>query len=106
MDRFVILAGVFGIRSHAAFSDDDLHTGLFHEFFLEFFHTHTGSWPDGYHLEFVVFQRTDDRSCMENGCVSHINRKFSSGFHQSSVCNVSALTATPIADGCLAVLSM
>ena len=54
----------------------------------KFFHTHTGCRSYRYHFELVIFQRTNDRTSMENSCISYIYRKFAAFFNKTSVCNV------------------
>ena len=52
--------------------------------------------PYGNHLEFVIFQWTDDRSCMENCVVSYIYRKFSSFFYQTAMSNITTCCHTSV----------
>ena len=75
---------------HSAFSDDNAYTCELYEFILKFFHTHACCRTNRYHLEFIIFKRSDNRTRMENRIISYIYRKFSSLFNKSSVGNVTA----------------
>ena len=90
MDCFVVLAGILGVRAHAALTDDDLNTGLLYELFLEFLHTHGGGRSYRNHLKLIILKRADDRTCMENCSVTYINRQFTASLYQATVCHVTA----------------
>ena len=81
-----------GIRTHAAFSDNDTYAGQFCKFILEFLHTHGSSRSDRNHLV-IIFCSLNfpyDRAGMENCLVFDIIWKLSSVLNESAVCNVTA----------------
>ena len=54
------------------------------------FHTHACCRTNRYHLEFIVFKRSDNRTRMENRIISYIYRNFSSFFYDTAVCYITA----------------
>ena len=92
VDCTKFFAGTFRIWSHTTFTDNDSDTSLFCEFIFEFFHTHGSSRSYRYHLIVILssFDFTNDWACMENSFVANIIWKFSSIFHQTAVCYVTA----------------
>ena len=90
MKCFEIFAGIFGVWTHAAFSDDDAYTGLLYKFFFKFFHTHTGGRSDRNHFKFSIFEWTDDWSGMEDSGIADIDWKFAMSLYQAAVCHVAA----------------
>ena len=75
---------------HSTFSDDHTNSGLFYKFILKFFHTHTCCRSYRNHFKFVILKRSDNWACVEDCCIFYINRKLTSFFNESSVCNVTA----------------
>lgn len=92
MDGLEGLAGVFGVRTHAALADDDLHAGLLNEFLLELFHMHRGRRADGNH--FIAGRgglgRVNDGACVEDRLAVQIDRQLALALNQTAVRHVAA----------------
>ena len=88
VDRTKFLTAALGIFAHATFAYDDADAGRFDEFILEFLHTHGCGRADGDHFISPVIMRSNDRSGMENGLVSDIDRDLPSFFDDAAMSHV------------------
>ena len=90
MQGLVIAATTHRALTHAAFADDEADAGLRDKLLLELLHAHGGRRADRDHLVFLLAERADDRTSMEDSSVLDIDGQVAPFLDDAAVGHIAA----------------